>query len=233
MKLLLVEDEERLVEALTYLLKKNGYLVDAAQDGETGVEMAATGVYDIIILDRMLPYLDGISLLREIRSMGLDTPVLFLTAKDSPKDKVEGLDAGADDYLVKPFFNDELLARLRALCRRKGKDLQGDTVDAAGLVFDPLRCEVTKGDEVIHLTLKESLLLELLIRNYGRVITKERIMEKIWGYNSDTEMANINLYIHYLRKKLKVSSIKTVRGVGYFLQEDKNVPTIASTAYSS
>ncbi len=228
MKLLIVEDEDKLVEALSYVLKKNGYAVDAALDGETGIEMASTGIYDIIVLDRMIPNLDGLSLLKEIRSLGLDTPVLFLTAKDAPKDRVEGLDAGADDYLVKPFFTGELLARLRALTRRKNKELIGNTIEAAGLVFDPLRCEVTKGNEVIHLTLKESLLLELLIRNYGRVITKENILEKVWGYNSDIELANVDLYIHYLRKKLNVSSIKTVRGVGYYLQEDTHVSAAAT-----
>jgi len=226
MKLLLVEDENKLVDALSYVLKKNGYVVDIAQDGESGIEMAATGVYDIIILDRMIPGRDGLSLLKELRSMGIESPVMFLTAKDAPKDRVEGLDAGADDYLVKPFFTDELLARLRALARRKGKELVRNTVTAAGLVFDPMRCEVIKDDEVIHLTLKESLLLELLIRNCGQVITKERIMEKVWGYNSDTEIANVDLYIHYLRKKLNTSNIRTVRGVGYYLQEDKDVSAV-------
>jgi DNA-binding response OmpR family regulator len=223
MKLLLVEDEDRLAEALSHLLKKNGYVVDTTADGETGTELAATGVYDVIVLDRMLPGRDGLSLLKEIRGLRVDTPVLFLTAKDAPTDRVEGLNAGADDYLVKPFFTDELLARLRALTRRKGKDLVNDTVDVAGLIFSPLRCEVIKGDQVIQLTAKEALLFDLLIRNYGCVITKERIMEKIWGYNSEAELANVDLYIHYLRKKLQVSSIKTVRGVGYYLQEDKNV----------
>jgi DNA-binding response OmpR family regulator len=226
-KLLIVEDEDKLVDALSYVLKKNGFAVDAALDGETGIEMASTGVYDIIVLDRMIPKLDGLSLLKELRGLGLDTPVLFLTAKDAPKDRVEGLDAGADDYLVKPFFTGELLARLRALSRRKNKDLTENTLEAAGLVFDPLRCEVTRDNEVIHLTLKESLLLELLIRNCGRVITKENIMEKIWGYNSDIELANVDLYIHYLRKKLNAPLIKTVRGVGYYLQEDMDASAVA------
>ncbi|MBP2651765.1 MAG: mprA 2 [Firmicutes bacterium] len=225
-KLLLIEDETKLVDALSYVLKKNGYVVDTAFDGESGIEMAATGVYDIIILDRMIPNRDGLSLLKELRAMGMETPVMFLTAKDSPKDRVEGLDAGADDYLVKPFFTDELLARLRALARRKGKELTHNTVTAAGLVFDPARCEVIKNNEVIHLTLKESLLLELLLRNCGQVITKDRIMEKVWGYNSDTEIANVDLYIHYLRKKLNTANIKTVRGVGYYLQEDPDVSTV-------
>lgn len=228
MKLLLVEDEKKLYEALAHLLKKNGYVVDIAADGDTGVEMAATGVYDVIVLDRMLPRRSGLSLLREVRSMGLNTPVLFLTAKDSPADRVEGLNAGADDYLPKPFFTDELLARLRALTRRKSKDLVTNTIEAGGVLFDALRGEIVRGGEVIRLTWKESRLFELLIHNYGCVVTKERIMEKVWGFNSDAEIANVDLYIHYLRKKLNDSSIKTVRGVGYYFEEDKDVSETAT-----
>ncbi|SFL53438.1 response regulator transcription factor [Pelosinus propionicus] len=220
MKLLLVEDEQRLVEALSYLLKKNGYATDIAMDGESGVEMALTGIYDVIILDRMLPKLDGISLLQEFRHRGFDTPVLFLTARDALKDRIEGLDAGADDYLVKPFSSEELLARLRALARRKTKELINQTITASGMNFDPLRGEVTKGQEIIQLSVKESLLLELLMYNQGQVITKERIFEKIWGYYSGTDIANVDLYIHYLRKKLSTSAIKTVRGVGYLFEEN-------------
>jgi two-component system copper resistance phosphate regulon response regulator CusR len=220
MKLLLIEDEQRLVEALSYLLKKNGYATDTATDGETGVEMALTGVYDVIILDRMLPKLDGISLLQEFRHRGFDTPVLFLTAKDTLKDRVEGLDAGADDYLVKPFSTEELLARLRALARRKNKELINATITVSGMVFDPLRGEVSKENKIIQLSVKESQLLELLMCNQGQVITKERIFEKIWGYYSGTDIANVDLYIHYLRKKLNTTAIKTVRGVGYFFEEN-------------
>ena len=207
MKLLLVEDELKLIEALSHLLKKNGYIVDAAADGETGAEMAASGVYDIIILDRMLPRIDGLTLLKEIRNLGIDTPILILTAKDAPEERVKGLNAGADDYLIKPFFTDELLARLKALTRRKSKELTGEVIRAAGLTLDPLRCEAVKDNKVFQLTLKESSLLELLMRNCGQVVPKERIMEKIWGYNSDTDIANVDLYIHYLRKKLSAVSI--------------------------
>ncbi len=124
--------------------------------------------------------------------------------------------AGADDYLVKPFFTEELLARLRALTRRKGKDLVGDIISLDGLTLKPLLGEVTKDGETIHLTVKESLLLELLMRNHGQVVPKERIMEKVWGYNVDTDIASVDLYIYYLRKKLQIPNIKTVRGVGYY-----------------
>jgi len=224
MKLLFVEDEKRMSDALSHLLRKKGYIVDTASDGETGLDMATTGFHDIIILDRMLPALDGISLLKAFRSQGFDTPVLFLTAKDSSKDRVEGLDAGADDYLVKPFSTDELLARLRALARRKSKDFQENNLTAAGLSLDPLRGEVIKDNNtIIQLSVKESLLLELLMRNYGQVLTKARIFEKVWGYCSEIEFANVDLYIHYLRKKLNTSHIKTVRGIGYYLQEEDDV----------
>jgi len=226
MKLLLVDDEKNLVDALSYLLKRNGFVVDVASDGEAGMEMACTGSYDLIILDRMLPRQDGLSLLREFRSLGHDTPVLILTARDTPEDRAEGLNAGADDYLVKPFFTVELLARLHALARRRGKVMVENILTADDLVFDPQRGQVTKSEEVIQLTLKESQLLELLIRNHGLVVTKERILEKVWGYNSETEENTINIYIHYLRKKLNISNLKTVRGVGYYLQKQN----IARTA---
>jgi DNA-binding response OmpR family regulator len=158
MKLLLVEDELKLVNALSHLLKKNGYSVDTAIDGETGLEMALVGCYDLIILDRMLPGRDGLSIIKELRSQGSDQPVMFLTAKDSLEDRVQGLDSGADDYLVKPFSTEELLARIRALSRRKGKELVDKTITVSGLTLDPLKGEVYKGEEVIQLTVKEALL---------------------------------------------------------------------------
>lgn len=155
--------------------------------------------------------------------MGFDTPVLFLTAKDTPNDRVEGLDSGADDYLIKPFSTEELLARIRALSRRKNKELVGDTISAAGWTLNPLRSEVIIHNQSIKLTIKESLLLELLMRNCGLVVSKERILEKVWGYHANIELANVDLYIHYLRKKLNTSLIQTVRGIGYYLKEDGNV----------
>lgn len=223
MKLLLVEDEIKLVNALSHLLKKNGYVIEVATDGPTGLEMGLVGCYDLIILDRMLPGLDGLEIIRQLRKRNCHCPVLFLTAKDAPKDRVEGLDAGADDYLVKPFVRDELLARIRALSRRKGKDIVSETITVAELTLDPLKGEVTKGQEVIQLTVKESLLLELLMRNHGQVVPKELIFDRVWGYYSNTEYANIDLYIHYLRKKLNNSYIKTVHGIGYLLKGEADV----------
>jgi len=218
MLLLLIEDEQRLSEPLSHILKTKGYVVEVASDGEKGLDMAATGVYDIIILDRMLPKRDGISLLKEFRSMGFGTPVLILTAKDTPSDRVEGLDSGADDYLIKPFSTEELLARLRSLTRRRGKELTEEKLTAAGWVLDSLRGEVIVDEEVIKLTIKETLLLELLMRNYGLVVRKDRILEKVWGYYADIDAANVDLYIHYLRKKLPTICVKTIHDIGYCLQ---------------
>lgn len=223
MRLLLIEDEYRLSEALSHILRKHGYAVDTALDGETGLDMAATGVYDLLILDRMLPGRDGISVLKEFRGLGFETPVIFLSAKDSTRDRIDGLDSGADDYLVKPFSSEELLARLRALSRRQTKHLINDKLQAAGWTLDPLRCEVTKDNEIIKLTAKETLLLELLMRNHGLVVSKERIWENVWGFQTNIELANVDLYIHYLRRKLNTTYIKTVRGIGYYLKEESNV----------
>ncbi|OGK07586.1 MAG: DNA-binding response regulator [Candidatus Riflebacteria bacterium GWC2_50_8] len=222
MKLLLVEDERGLYEPLSHILKKNGYSVDVAVDGNIGAEMAGTAIYDLIILDRMLPHRNGISILQELRRNQVNTPVLFLTAKDTTQDRIDGLDAGADDYLTKPFSSDELLARLRALSRRKEKPIAAQVITAGGLVFDPLRGEVRRGRNVFQLTAKESLLLELLLTNVGQVLTKQRIFEKIWGYYSEAEVANVDLYICYLRKKLGNRCIRTIRGVGYSFIDSEN-----------
>jgi DNA-binding response OmpR family regulator len=226
MRILLVEDEPRLSEALTYILKKNNYGVDAAFDGETGQAMAESGAYDLMILDRMLPRKEGISLLKELRRQGIHLPVLLLTAKDSIEDRIEGLDAGADDYLVKPFSTDELLARLRALSRRPPNLLQDEALNISDLMLQPLHCQLTLQNTIIKLTHKESLLLELLMRNPGRVITKEQILDKVWGLDSDIESNNVEIYIHYLRKKISSSNVKieTVRGIGYCLKEEPDVP---------
>lgn len=227
MRLLLVEDEKRLSDALVYIFKKNNYGVDVAYDGVTGQEMAETGIYSLIILDRMLPKKEGVLVLKELRGNGIKTPVLLLTAKDAIEDRVEGLDAGADDYLVKPFATEELLARVRALARRQNEQLHSEKVQVASLILDPLHCEVTHGNEIIKLTVKESQLLELFMHNRGQVITREQILDRIWGLDSDVELNNVEIYIHYLRKKIDFEEcrirLETVRGVGYCLKEDNNV----------
>lgn len=228
MRLLLVDDEVRFVEALSHTLKNNDYVVDTANDGAIGLALASRGAYDVIILDRMLSGCDGMSILKELRSQFISTPILFLTARDSAQDRVAGLDAGADDYLVKPFSTKELLARLRALSRRQNKELTENVVKVGSLTLNPTLCEAISDGKLVSLTAKESLLLELLMRNAGQVLTKERILYKVWSYTSDIELSNVDLYIHYIRKKLTGTSIKTIRGVGYCLQEANHVSKASS-----
>lgn len=223
MRVLLVEDELRLAEALEYILKKQGYLVDFIADGAIAQDMAETNIYDIIILDRMLPNIEGVDILKYLRAHNIVTPVIFLTAKDSISNRIEGLDAGADDYLVKPFSKEELLARVRALSRRSEKLQVNDKLKVANLSVDVSSCEANINNEKIKLTLKETQLLELLMRNSNQVLTKEQILDRIWGYDNDVEINNVELYIFYLRKKIKFETagvtIKTIRGVGYSLKE--------------
>lgn len=218
-RLLLVEDERGLADSLAFLLRRQEYQVDVAYDGAAGLELALNKVYDVIVMDRMLPKLDGLELLREIRLVEIEIPVLMVTARDAVQDRVQGLDAGADDYLVKPFATEELLARVRALTRRGQAPLQEPEIKTAAFVFFPAKGEVVQRDEQIRLTPTESSLLELLLRNANNVVTKDIILERVWGYSSDIEQGNIDLYIHYLRKKLQTSSIRTVRGKGYMWEE--------------
>lgn len=218
-----MEDEVRLAEALSYIFKKNGYGVDVANDGITGQDMAETGIYDLIILDRMLPGKEGLQILKELRKSKVVTPVLILTAKDAVGDRVEGLDCGADDYLIKPFATEELLARIRALQRRQSEVLQSECIKTSTLSFNPLSGEVESGGESVRLTLKEAQLLELLLRNRKQVITREQIFDKVWGLDSDIEINTIEVHLSYLRKKLNGLncgiSIEAVRGIGYCLKE--------------
>lgn len=220
MRLLFVEDEPRFADALSHQLRKHGYLVDWHADGESGLDAALTGSYDLLILDRMLPRLDGLALLREFRAQNHTEPVLFLTARDACQDRVIGLDAGADDYLIKPFAIDELLARIRALFRRKEKDFCS-SLSSGFLTLEPQKSEVSIGDAPpVSLSMKETQLLEFLMRNSGQVLTKEQIFFKVWG-NSDSDFANVDLYIHYLRKKLPPNLIRTIRGIGYCFEAPK------------
>ncbi|WP_446897910.1 response regulator transcription factor [Clostridium sp. LBM24168] len=224
MRLLLVEDEIMLSDALVYILRKNNYNVDTAYDGIKGQEMAETEIYDIIILDRMLPGKDGLDVLKELRNKHIEIPVIILTAMDSIENRIEGLDNGADDYLIKPFSKDELLARIRALGRRNVNYIQDGNIKLRSLVFDPLRSEIDCNGIKVKLTSKESQLLELLARNKNQVITRDQILDRVWGIDCDIEMNNnIEVYFSHLRKKLKsIKSgvvIETVRGVGYCLKE--------------
>ena len=218
MKLLLIKDEKQ-PEKLPHILRKHGYIIDTSINSNDGMELAVAGDYDIIIVDNPLPTGGCLSFLTEFRSYGFNTPVVILTSRD--QEGIEALNSGADDYLIKPFAVEELLARLGALGRRRNADLADNILKAAGLTLDPLRHEAVTDEGVFHLTVKESQLLELLMLNHGHVITKERIYEKIWGYNAEVCISNVDLYIHYLRKKIKTCKIRTARGIGYFLQNDQ------------
>ncbi len=222
MRVLVVEDEMQLADALSEILKRNMYNVDTAYNGIDGLDNAMTGVYDCIILDIMLPGMNGLEVLRKLRQERISTPVLLLTARSEIEDKINGLDGGADDYLTKPFVTGELLARVRALTRRKGEIVDENRLDYNGLELNKNTCSVMWQGNDVKLSLKEYQIMELLISNPHQILPKERIIEKIWGYESDVEYNNIEVYISFLRKKLSVISapvqIKTARGIGYSLE---------------
>jgi len=221
MRILIVEDEVRLALALKKILEKQKYLVDQVNDGLSGFEYAKSGIYDLVILDIMLPKMDGIEILKKLRELKLTIPVLMLTAKDEIENKVTGLDSGADDYMTKPFSKDELLARLRALLRRKGEIIE-DVINFGNLKLNQKKNTLELGENSIKLSLKEYQIFELLISNPQQIISKDRIIEKIWGGDSEVEFNNVEVYISFLRKKLQFldasAQIKTARGVGYSLE---------------
>lgn len=219
MKLLLAEDERELSNALCRILKINKYEVDAVYDGEAALEALENAVYDGMILDVMMPKKDGFAVAKEMRARGDNTPVLMLTAKAELDDKVEGLDAGADDYLTKPFAVKELLARIRAITRRTGE--VSETQKFGNMSINPQNSELS-ALKTVRLTRKEYLILELLIRNKNALLSSERIMDKVWEFESDADISVVWVFISSLRKKLEVVGadciIKAVRGVGYKLE---------------
>jgi len=223
MKILVVEDEERVAQFIQKGLKEEGHAVDVSYDGEDGSFLAEVNDYDLILLDVMLPKKNGISVCREIRARGVVTPVLMLTARDSVEDRVRGLDAGADDYLVKPFAFEELLARVRALLRRRS-DTKTPTLQLADLELDPITRLVTRAGKPIRLTTKEYSLLEYLLRNANKVLSRTLIGEHVWDMNFDPESNVIDVYISHLRNKIDkgydVSLLHTMRGQGYLLSAD-------------
>lgn len=223
MRILVVEDEKKVSGFIKRGLKEEGYAVDIAADGEEGHYLASTNDYDLIILDIMLPKMDGISLCQKLRSEDYTTPILFLSAKDTVKDKVTGLDSGGDDYLSKPFAFEELLARVRALLRKR--QIQPQTLLAVeDLILDTVTHKVTRAGVEIPLTTKEYSLLEYFMRNAGTVITRTMISEHVWDINFDTFTNVIDVYINYLRNKIdkdqKVKLIHTMRGRGYILRKN-------------
>jgi DNA-binding response OmpR family regulator len=222
MRVLVIEDEERLAEIIQRVLQGERFDVDIAHDGQTGLDLALSGSYDALIVDRMLPALDGLEVVRQLRSAGIDTGVVMLTARGDLPERVEGLDAGADDYLGKPFAFSELIARLQALLRRADRPVAPRLVRAGNVSIDLGEHLVTKHGQPVDLTQREFSLLELLMRRRGRVVSRDEILERVWGYDADPQGNVVELYIHYLRKKIDdqdataaTSLIRTVRGAGY------------------
>ncbi|WP_409966848.1 response regulator transcription factor [Bengtsoniella intestinalis] len=222
MRILIVEDEVRLAATLGDLLHINGYTVDLCHDGETGLDNALSGIYDLVILDGMLPKMDGVGVLKNLRKEGNATPVLMLTARSDLSDRVAGLDAGADYYLTKPFEPKELLACLRALIRRQPQLQDPEAITFGDLCLDQGMFSLRCGGQSVQLSRKEYDLMELLLRNQRQVITKETLLLKVWGYESDAEDNNVEVYISFLRKKLQrlrsQVTIRTIRRVGYCVE---------------
>lgn len=223
MRILIVEDEKKIADFIKRGLKEEGYAVDVAYDGEEGLFLANTNDYDLILLDLMLPKVDGLTVCRKLKAANIPTPVIMLTAKNSVKDTVVGLDSGADDYLTKPFAFEELLARIRAILRKKDSHAPTKLV-IADLELDLLTHKVTRGGTEIELTTKEYSLLEYLMRTKDSIVTRTMISEHVWDIDFDTFTNVIDVYINYLRNKIdsgfKTKLIHTVRGRGYILKEE-------------
>jgi len=220
--ILIIEDEEKIARFVELELLHEGYLVEKAADGRTGLTLAESGRFDLCLLDVMLPELNGLEVLRRLRRTS-DLPVILLTARDAVTDKVAGLDLGANDYITKPFAIEELLARIRVLLRRKTVQAeQSQTLCFGELSLDPLRHEVRYGAESVDLTQKEFAMLELFLRNQGIVLSRETFLERVWGYDYMGETNIVDVYVRFLRTKIDerfgVTLIRTVRGVGYVLR---------------
>jgi len=221
MYVLVVEDERRLARVIRRVLEEEGHTVDLAYDGEEGLAMAMESSHDVIVLDILLPGLNGIEVCQSLRKNRVDTPVILLTALDDVPDRVRGLDAGADDYLTKPFAFQELLARLRALGRRRVQAREAERFQTADLVLDLNRRRAERAGRVIELSPKEFALLEFLMRNEGRVVTRTQILDHLWGYEHTPDSNLVDVYVSYLRRKVDKGHpnklIGTIRGVGYVL----------------
>ncbi|MGG6311376.1 response regulator transcription factor [Paenibacillus macerans] len=222
MRILIAEDEVHLAEALTQILKKHHYSVDVVHDGRSGLDYALSGIYDLLLLDVMMPEMDGFCVLKTLRAEGVSTPVILLTAKGEIEDKVTGLDYGADDYIAKPFSTEELMARIRAALRRKGEVVPEDALKFGDIELNTTNLKLSSQGKEIKLNLKESELLELLVSRKQAITSKEQIIEKLWGFDSEVEHNNVEVYISFVRKKLTFLNsavrISTIRNVGYVLE---------------
>lgn len=230
MRILLVEDEQYLADAVAHILKREGYLVDIANDGETGLGYALKDVYDIIILDNMLPRLVGTEVLKRLRAKHIATPIIMLSAKSQTIDKVDGLNAGADDYLAKPFKTAELLARLQALLRRHDHGVESTDITVGDLTVSRESMEMSHGDKRINLTAKEFAIIEHLATNVGKVVSKEALYFRAWGQTTFVEGSYVFAYISYIRNKLKKIgskvTITSVRRAGYQLMTHDEVTSV-------
>ncbi len=222
MRILIVEDDKGTVRFIKKGLSEEGFMVDAVFEGDEGLFMASTETYDLIILDVMLPEINGFEVLKGIRKKGVSTPVLFLTAKDEKEDIIHGLDLGADDYLIKPFAFAELLARIRAVLRRGQTSDQMQKLIIGNLILDRVKRQARRDSEIVELTAREFQLLEYMMRNAGQILTKTMILERVWGYDFDTRSNIIEVHMNRLRAKVDkgfgTNLIHTVRGVGYVLK---------------
>jgi two-component system, OmpR family, response regulator MprA len=222
-RILVVDDEPAVRDAVDRALRLEGYETELASDGAQALDVLADRAPDALVLDVLMPYVDGLEVCRRLRAAGDRTPVLVLTARDGVPDRVRGLDAGADDYLVKPFALEELLARLRALLRRRPGNEHGETLRYADVALDVLGHTVRRGCRTIELTRTEFLLLELFLRHPRQVLTRSQIFERVWGYDFGPASNSLEVYVGYLRRKLEADGeprlLKTVRGVGYVLRE--------------
>lgn len=221
MHVLIVEDEIRLADSLQQIMKNQKYSCDVVYNGQDGFDYAVSGIYDVVILDIMLPKMDGFEVVRRLRRESVKTPVILLTARDDISDKVRGLDVGADDYLTKPFFAEELLARVRAVTRRQG-DIIIEELKVGDLTLNLDNYTLYCGEKSIHLGFKEFEILRILMSSQKSIVQKEDILTKVWGYDSDAEDNNVEVYISFIRKKLayldsKVS-VTTIRRIGYHME---------------
>jgi DNA-binding response OmpR family regulator len=225
MRLLIIEDEVRLTELMARVLAQERFDVDVTHDGRTGLDLALTGAYDVVVVDRMLPERDGVDIVREMRAARISTPTLMLTARTELVERVEGLNAGADDYLGKPFAFEELIARLRSLTRRIDRPLLDEIITIGPVCIDLASGTVTCHDVPVALTRREFTLLESLARNRGQILSRDQLLEKVWGYDADPQGNVVELYIHYIRRKLAAacpdapSIIETIRGTGYLIRK--------------
>lgn len=221
MRILFIEDEVKITDALQELCKIQNIDCDVANDGEEGLLFALNPIYDVIVLDIMLPMKSGLEILKEVRDRDITTPVLMLTAKGTVDDKVKGLDLGADDYLIKPFSAKELFARIRALSRRPDHEIKGEIISFEDVSFNTKKNMMQTPENEYKLSVKEAKILEMLLKRPNQVFTREQILDRVWGFGKEVNENNIEIYVHNLRKKLANTNVKidTIRGVGYTLSK--------------